>query len=281
MSEQPQDLQGWVTFLSSAEIPVLRHTGSEIEQLKEHEDDLGARSVANVVVQDPLMTVKLSRYLLEHKHSHQLRDLVQVEQIIMMLGLNTFFNAVPHQPVVEDILHDHLDALVQLLRTVRRAQRAAHYAFDWALLLHDLHAEEVRIAALLSYVSEMLMWCFAPGPMLEIRRRQDADKTLRSAVVQEEVLGFKGIDLQQALAEAWHLPQLLKNLMDPLHAENVRVRNVTLAINLARHSANGWDDAALPDDYRDIGALLRMEPEKVMQIVGANPTEPEAAGSPA
>lgn len=272
MSEQPQDLQGWVAFLSSADIPVLKHTAREIGHLQEHEDDLGARAVANVVVQDPLFTVKLLRYLLDHKHSRQLRDLVQVEQVIMMLGLNTFFNAVPHKPVVEDVLHDHLDALVNLLRTVRRAQRAAHYAFDWALLLHDLHAEEVRVAALLSSMAELLMWCFAPGPMLEIRRRQDADKTLRSATVQEEVLGFKGVDLQRALAEAWHLPPLLQNLMNPLHAENERVKNVALAISLARHSANGWDDAALPDDYRDISALLGMDIEKVKEIVGANPT---------
>jgi hypothetical protein len=47
-----------------------------------------------------------------------------------------------------------------------------------------------------------------------------------------------------------------------------RVRNVTLAVNLARHSANGWDDAALPDDYRDVAELLRMDVAKVLRIVG-------------
>ena len=47
-----------------------------------------------------------------------------------------------------------------------------------------------------------------------------------------------------------------------------RVRNVTLAVNLARHSANGWDDAALPDDYRDIAELLRVDVDKAMRIIG-------------
>lgn len=51
-----------------------------------------------------------------------------------------------------------------------------------------------------------------------------------------------------------------------------RVRNVTLAVNLARHSANGWDDAALPDDYRDIAELLRMDIARVMRIVGTPAT---------
>ncbi|HEY3327046.1 MAG TPA: HDOD domain-containing protein [Novimethylophilus sp.] len=267
MAEQAQTLEQWLAFLTAAEIPVLRHTAREIERLKQHEEDLGARAVANVVVQDPLMTVKLLRYLQDHKHSSQLRDLVQVEQAIMMIGLDNFFDNVPHTPVVEDVLQDHLDALVRLLRSVRQAQRAARYAFDWALLLHDLHAEEVHIAALLCYLGEMLMWISNPEPMLKIRHMQEADRTLRSAAVQEEVLGFKGMDLQRALTVGWHLPQLLQDMMDPAQAEHPRVKNVMLAVNLVRHSANGWEDAALPDDYRDIGELLRMKPEDVQTMV--------------
>jgi hypothetical protein len=61
------------------------------------------------------------------------------------------------------------------------------------------------------------------------------------------------------------------NLMDPAQANTARVRNVTLAVNLARHAAQGWDNAALPDDYREIAALLRMEPDKVMRLVQAGP----------
>ena len=139
------------------------------------------------------------------------------------------------------------------------------------MLLHDLHAEEVRVAALLSYLGEMLMWCFNPLPMLKIRQRQDADKTLRSSEVQEEVLGFKGMDLQRGLVVGWHLPQLLQDMMDPEQAERSSVRNVKLAINLVRHSANGWDDAALPDDYQEIGELLRVSPEDVMKMLVPKP----------
>lgn len=270
--QQPQDMAGWVSLLSAAEIPVLRHTARELEKLHADEDHLNARSIAFVVTSDPMMTLKLLRYLQEHKRSSQTSELVQVEQAVMMMGLNTFFRDIPAQPLVEDVLHDHPQALLHLLRTVRRAQRAAHYAFDWALLLHDLHAEEIRVAALLAYLSEMLMWCFNPVAMLKIQAMQEADRTLRSAAVQEEVLGFRGMDLQRALQVEWHLPHLLQQLTDPALAQNVRVRNVMLAMNLARHSANGWDDAALPDDYRDIAGLLRLEPERVMQIVGSNPT---------
>lgn len=276
MAGQPQDLQQWLAFLTSAEIPVLRHTAREIDRLKQHEENLGARAVANVVVHDPLMTVKLLRYLQDHKRSSQLRDVVQVEQAILMIGLDTFFDNVPHTPVVEDVLDGHKDALLRLLRSVRQAQRAARYAFDWALLLHDLHAEEAHIAALLSYVGEMLMWVFNPEPMLNMRRMQDADPALRSAAVQEQVLGFRGIELQRELTLAWRLPQLLQDMMDPQYAENQRVKNVMLAINLARHSANGWDNLALPDDFKEIAALLRMQPEDVQAML--MPKEESPAG---
>jgi len=169
------------------------------------------------------------------------------------------------------MLHDHRAALVHLLQTARRAQRSAYYAYDWALRLDDLHAEEVYVSALLINVSEMLMWAFNPGPMLEIARRQAADTGLRSADVQKQVLGFAGVDLQRQLTTEWQLPELLRNLMDPALANTTRVRNVVLAANLSRHSAQGWDNAALPDDYREIAALLRMEPDKVMALVKRPP----------
>ncbi|MEW6119477.1 MAG: HDOD domain-containing protein [Pseudomonadota bacterium] len=267
MSQHPQTLAGWIAFFSQAEIPVLKHSARELDRLRAADGLLNARTVAGVVTDDPLMTVKLLRHMQQRKGRKQAYELVDVKQTLLMMGLETFFRDLPARPIAEDMLRTHMEALVHLLRTVRRAQRAAHYAFDWALRLHDLHAEEVQVSALLTHSAEMLMWCFNPVPMLEIRRRQQADPGLRSAEAHRQVLGFTGVELQRQLAIEWHLPELLLNLHDPVEANSTRVRNVMLAVNLARHSAQGWDDAALPDDYRDIGALLRMEPERVRALV--------------
>lgn len=269
MSLQPQGLAEWLAFLKGADIPVLRHTARELERLRGDDALFNPRGIADVVTDDPLMTVKLLRYMQSHKHPNQKYELVEVKQALLMIGLDAFFRELPAMPLVEDLLHDHVDARVHLLQTVRRAQRAAYYAFDWALRLHDLHAEEVQVSALLCHVAEMLMWCFNPAPMLEVMRRQAADPRLRSSDVQKQVLGFCSLDLQRQLAIEWQLPELLLNLLDPAQSRSTRVRSVMLAANLARHSAHGWDNAALPDDYREIGALLRMEPERVMALVKA------------
>lgn len=262
-------MEGWAAFLSQAEIPVLKQTARDLAALREDSENLGARAVADVVARDPMMTAKLLRYQQRHKHRTQEHEVVQIEQALLMMGVEAFFNKLPPEPLIDEVLRGHMEALICLLRVVHRVQRASDYAVNWAVRLRDLHFEEVRIAVLLHDLAEMLMWCFAPADMLKMHAIQQQDKTLRSRAVQEQVLGFPLVDLQLALARAWSLPQLLLTLMDDECANQQRVRNVVLAVNLARHSANGWDDAALPDDYQDIGVLLTMQPEEVAVMVGA------------
>lgn len=263
-----KDISAWIDFLRTAEIPVLKITAREIARLKEDEEKLSARALTAAVMNDPMMVFRVLSYSQQHKSKQQLQDLLQVEQAILMMGTTSFFKNLPADFLVEDILRNQLTALMHLLKLIRRAHRAAHYASDWATHLSDMHAEEVRTAALLHDLSEMLMWCFAPNQMNQIHKLQNLDKTLRSSSAQQHVLGFKLLDLQKELVKAFQLPPLLSKLMQDGVGKEQRVRNVTLAVNLARHSSNGWDDAALPDDYSDIADLLRMDLDRVMRIVG-------------
>ncbi|MGP1718521.1 MAG: HDOD domain-containing protein [Methylophilus sp.] len=263
-----RSISDWVRFLENADIPVLRQTARELAQLREREDETGARDITRVVINDPLMTFKVLTFANNHRSSHQLQDLVQVEQAIIMMGTSTFFEQIPTVPHVEEMLSQHVAALVDLIKLVVRAHRAGYFAAEFASHLMDLHAEELRVAASLHDFAEMLMWCFNPVPMIEIHQRQLADATLRSRIVQQEVLGFRILDLQAELVRAFNLPSLLTDLMDEQRAHLPRVRNVQFAVNLARHSAEGWENAALPDDYKDIAQLLHVDVPRVMHIVG-------------
>ncbi|KQT43495.1 MULTISPECIES: HDOD domain-containing protein [unclassified Methylophilus] len=263
-----RNISDWVAFFENADIPVLRQTARELAQLHEHEDETGARDITRVVINDPLMTFKVLTFANNHRSRHQLQDLVQVEQAIIMMGTSTFFEQIPTVPHVEEMLSKNVAALVDLIKLVVRAHRAGYFAAEFASHLMDLHAEELRVAASLHDFAEMLMWCFNPDAMSEVHKRQLADKTLRSRAVQQEVLGFKVIDLQAELVRTFNLPLLLNDLMDEQRAHLPRVRNVEFAVNLARHSADGWDNAALPDDYKDIAQLLHVDVPRVMHIVG-------------
>lgn len=264
---EKKGLDGWVEFLTQVDLPVLKQTARDLGELHKDANKLSARSVAAIIATDPMMTVKLLRYLQQHKRKSQTSEVALVEQALIMMGVEAFYNKIPASPTVQDVLAGKMDALVQLLHVLHRAHRASEYAYDWAVRLSDLHYEEVRIAAMLRDLSEMLMWCFAPQEMLGIRTIQQQDKTLRSRAVQEQVLGFPLIELQKVLVKKWELPELLLMLMDEANSTRPRVRNVALAVNLARHSANGWDDAALPDDYTALGELLRIPADAAMALV--------------
>jgi HD-like signal output (HDOD) protein len=271
--EKCSGLEEWVEFLSQVEIPTLKYTARSLTALRADEENVSARGIAQIIKYDPLTTVKLLRYLHQNKNKSQQHEVMEVEQALMMLGMETALKCIPvHLLVEEQLSGQRMNALICLLQAIKRAKQASAYAYDWAVRLQDLHFEEIRIAALLHDIAELLMWCFAPTEMLRINAMQKQDKTLRSIHAQEKVFGFTLLHLQSELVIKWGLPKLLITLMDDNCAHHQRVSNVVLAVNLARHAANGWDNAALPDDYSSISKLLQMQTDDVKAIIGAKKT---------
>jgi len=185
----------------------------------------------------------------------------------VMMGITPFFRAFGPPPTVEERLRAQPDALAGLREVLRRSHRAATFAIAFAAHRMDPDAALVHQAALLHDFAELLLWCHAPALALAIRRRQRAEPTLRSSVVQREVLNVELGELQLGLMEAWRLHALLVQTADERHAEHPSVKSVTLAVRLARHSAPGWDKAALPDDVAEIAALLNLSIGATQQLL--------------
>jgi len=190
-----------------------------------------------------------------------------VVEALVLMGITPFFRTFGPQPTVEDHLADHPEALAGLHHVLLRADRAARFAASFAIHRSDHDAVVLHEAAQLHDFTEMLLWLHAPELALELQRRQRADSTLRSCTVQREVLNAELNDIQHVLMQLWRLPEILVRITDDSHAENSQVRNVLLAIRLARHTMNGWDNAALPDDIRDIAALLHLSIEPTRQLL--------------
>ena len=258
------DLAAWVAFLGSAEIPILRQTARRLDEARQNIEQIGAREIAAIVLQDPLMAVRVLAYIQPIHGKHLRSAITTIGNAVMMLGVEPFFRTFEAPLTLETVLKDESPALLGVLQVIRRAQRASAYAHEWAFERHDINIEEVTLAALLHDLSEILLWCFAPRTAIAIRDRLQADHTLRSVRAQQQVLGYALADVQRALCSAWQLPALLSTLMDDANAELPRVQNVILAVNLARHSANDWTDAALPDDLRAIAALLHKKRETLL-----------------
>lgn len=259
----------YVEHFSAQPLPVLRHTVRALEALRAEADTVSSRKIAAVVQGDPLMTMKLLTHLETHRSAAQNHDITTIDRAVMMLGVAPFFDAFGDMPTVEDTLTAHPKALLGVLKVTTRARRAAAYARDWAVVRHDLDADEITVAALLSEAAEIVCWVFAPALTQQVYALQRADRSLRSVTAQRAVFGVTAHELQLALIHAWRLPGLLVQLLDETQCDHPRVRTVALAADFARHVAHGWDDAALPDDIAAIEGLLRIGRETLLRRLGA------------
>ena len=273
-----QDTEAWLLLFSNNSLPILRNTKRHLEAMGQDIDKADPRELAHVILQDPIMAVRVLAYIQPLRGRALQNDITTIAGALMMSGLEPFFHRFKDLPTIEGMLEgEDPHALLGALKIIRRAQRAAEYAHHWATWRHDLNMEEVRIAALLHDLAEILVWCFAPKLGLQMEAEHVAHPTMRSAAIQMKVLGLTLQEIQVALCGVWHLPELLRHLIDDDNANQPRVRNVTLAVRLARHSAHGWDDPAdvheLVGQLREIGELLHIKPEVVKQHLGLVPPD--------
>jgi HD-like signal output (HDOD) protein len=264
----PRDVASWAARFDPAALPVLAATAAELEELRPVEDEVDAHLLTETIASDPLMTLKLFAHVARLRRGREGSDAETVTAALVMLGIPPFFRAFGPQPSVEERLAGQPCALEGFQRVLRRSHRAARFALGFAAHRVDHDAAVIHEAALLHDFAELLLWLEAPALALEIASRQAANPAARSAAVQRELLSITLGELQHELMARWRLPALLTQIADDsAPRETLQMRNVRLAIRLARHSARGWDDPALPDDLHALGALLQLAPAHVQKLL--------------
>lgn len=270
LERPPARLADWVACFDAPGLPVLAATAAEIELLRPIEDELDAHGLAGTLSADPLMTLKLLAHVAHVRRRHDAdrrSDPETVTAALVMLGIPPFFRAFGPQRTVDEVIGAVPGALQGFSAVLRRSHRAARFALGFAVHRMDHDASVIHEAALLHDFAELLLWLRAPAMAQDIATRQAAEPGLRSAAAQRERLGIELAELQHALMLHWGLPPLLVRISDGRHAASPQERNVLLAIRVARHSAAGWDNPALPDDYADIGELLQLRPEAAARLL--------------
>lgn len=260
------DLPAWTAYFRAAPIAVLRETSDSLEAMRANEDRVDANSIGEMIAGDPMMTLKVLAHASEHRSHRVVTRAETVTAALVMMGISPFFRAFGPQQAIEDRLAAQPGAPAGLARVLRRAHRGADFALGFAIHRTDPNAAAIHAAALLHEFAEMLLWLHAPALALQIQQTQDDDEALRSAAAQRSVLHIELADLQAALVVAWQLPALLTESQGDPQANNSGARTVALAARLARHTAHGWDNAALPDDIAEIATLLNMSPAAALQL---------------
>lgn len=263
----PDSCAQWVRALGTVQIPVLRSTRDAIAAWQQMPDRADANSLAHTVLHDPLMTLRVLACVSQRLGSRLRTPVETVTAGIVMLGIEPFFTHLANPPVLEDRLAGEPEALAGALQAIDRSHRAARLAAAFAIQRQDEDAEVLHQAALLDNFAGLLLWCEAPDEALEMARRQQADPALRSVDVQRAVLGVELAALEHALMAQWGLPDFLRNMTEPGQSVRPGPRCVMLAVRIARHSQAGWDNAALPDDYAELGQLLNISSAAAGQLV--------------
>jgi len=236
-----------LSALAEAGIPVLRTTAVSLARLAGMQERVSGSELSQTLLRDPLMTLRVLRFLQAHRARSQTVDITTIAHALMMLGLARFFREFHDLPVLEDHLGADPSALATVLAALSRGRHAALYARDWAVVRHDMDPEEVMIAALLHDVTDIVAAVCLPA--------------------QAGAHGPLSSDERRGLLEAWNLPALLIELGEDRESGAPRVANVALACELAAASAGGWFAPELPALFDRIQRLLHISaPELMLRV---------------
>lgn len=261
-----KSLGDWVDDLKIWDIPVLQRSIKELAKLSGHTQKITASEISEVVLHDPLLTLKVLCLVNGMSRSRLSSEISTVEHAVMMLGVGPFFNRLDNLSPVEVKLKAVDGALPGLMQTMSRAHHAAWQARDWANFRADIKSEEVYIGALLLNMGDMLLWAYDPKIALKIHKLAWRNR-INLPQAQKEILGFELRELQSALAEVWRLPELVQATMRGGTPTQPRVFGVTLAGSVAQTAESGWYAPQLVVDMEAVAGILHLSLDEVVSMV--------------
>ncbi len=242
----------WITHVKDKPIPVLSRT-LDILQQKCKLDNAPLNDIVDIVEQDPGLTAQLLRHC-NHSDGHRLqKEIISVQQAIMLVGMNQLSNIAKTLPRLEKTLSE--TAQNQVLRTFCRATHAGFQAVYWAKLRRDMTPDEVFAATQLHFLGEMILAIHAPEQLLaafKLRR----EKNISSEEAQYITLGFTLDQLSLAIAEAWQLPLLVREALQSENASNPRGFGIMMAVQLSRSATIDWYSEKMTGIYEHMSELL-------------------------
>ena len=217
----------WAAYFENQALPVMRRSKLLMVQLETDEgEQLAPRELADIVLQDPLLCLRLLRAA-ERRKSHRLpHETTTALAAIMQLGVDEFRKLLLASPEVDD-------ANAGLLAVEARARIAAQIARTWATGRADLNPDEIAVAALLAGTGDLLLWAYAEDIPRKAGETLRAGHATRSAQAQIHACGFTFKELTLQCAERWKLPALVLQLLRG--AETLRAQLTRTCSNAARH----------------------------------------------
>jgi hypothetical protein len=230
----------WAAWLEYKDLPIKAASKVALAQLEEGgEDNLSGHDYAALLLDDPLLALRLLRDANRRLPRRLARDITTPLGILLALGTEQFKRQIRDAPEIAE-------GNQGFMAVEHRASLGARVAFAWGSLHHDLDQGELALAALLADAGEIELWAFVPELPQKALDELHSGRASRSDQAQRQACGFTFRDLGLELAERGGLPPLIKQLMRG--DEGLRARLARLSVDAGRHLSYGPDDPALPHD---------------------------------
>lgn len=268
-------LADWLERLSPGPLPVFTHTRQVLAEQRRRAEEISAREVAQTILADPLASLDLI-HRANQRGSRLGGEITTAESALMMLGLGRYLDQTRNLLVLEEGPQGRDAKLMAALHALlRRVHHAVWQARDFAVLHSDVRAEEVQVAALLHAMPEFLLLLRAPSEALRMARLK---RRMPHEEAEQQALG--GITLEQLrlpLLESWKVPELSRDLLDPVRVEKPRQAILHACIGIADRARLGWWDEALLGDYIALAGIENLPLETVIATTHANAMRAERA----
>jgi len=256
-------LSRWVGAMDELEMPIKASTREAFLEIESRVDRQAAsREYARLVLQDPVLALRLLKEANQCLPKHLRHDITTPLGIILALGVREVGANLEAAQVLDKQGFGYL-------LCDRQAVMSARVAAAWAELRFDLDPEEVALAVLLANTGELALWVYAPQLAAEVQRLR-LEASLGAEEAQQQVLGFRFVDLTLALAEAWSLPELIRELIEGQAHRRAQLARLTL--DCVSGYALGLDTPGLTESFQAVAALLDTP---VDALVEGFPVEPE------
>lgn len=239
----------WAAYLSNHDLPCMPRSKVLLHELESSlGEQLAARDLADIAAADPFLCLRLLREAENNRVQRLGHETTTPLAAVMQLGTDTFHELMLNSPETDE-------SNAGLAACEARCHMASRLALRWGIARADVSPDEIAMAALLSEMGELLLWCFSPELPQAALDALNSGRAQRSIQAQMDICGFRFKDLTLKLAAIWHLPALLPQLIRGI--DNTRANLSRLCIDTARHLAsNGAENPALPSDLAEARHLI-------------------------
>jgi len=260
---EPTDLASWTHTLHDREMPIFSSTTHKIQKLIT-EDKRSASDLADIIMQDPNLSVKVLKISNSIYYNPSSRKMLTVTRAIIVLG----FIMIKELTII-CVLFDAILSKKNKQKAneeIANAVHAAVQAKSLALMTDDIQPEEVFLATLLKNIGDVAFWCFSnqKGESVLGLLQQGLDKEK----AEKQVLGFQLNQLSQSLCQSWQLTGLIEESINDINSH--RSNLVELGHEIPKAIEEGWDSEAMDDCLNTLEELTGKTPQYLKESLREN-----------